>query len=433
MTPIEQLDYAIYPMLHAMTQRGLRVNQSKLDALQRKVVARMEEVLAELEQLVGHPINPNSGDHVAEWMEEEGFTGRLTPGGDRLSTAERHLKLHVSPVIDLVLEYRGLQKIVGTYIEPCRGYSRFDGRIHPRWKPTRVASGRLACGRERASKEGYTQWDSPNLMAFPVRDDWGRALRDCFEADDGFTMFSIDYSQIEMRNMAALSQDPELLRIFREERDIYAETVPALFGVGIPADWKADDEWKTLYRTPSKVVTLAVGYGIQGRSLFEELLRWGCGTPDNPRFPLEEVDALIDKWFAHYAGARARMYAACAKARANGGWVETELGRRRFLPALFYQGYRYPQSKMRAEAERQTFNHEVQGISQEDCKRGMVAVWPAAEAGKWEPLLQIHDELVGQTKDPSIVPELAALMQAERGGVMLKTEWKTGQTWAEIK
>jgi DNA polymerase-1 len=412
-------------MLHAMTQRGLRVDQSALDALQRKAVDRMAEVLAELEALVGHPINPNSGDQIADWMLEEGFAGRMTPKGDRLSTNEKSLRLHVSPVIDLTLEYRGLQKDVST-CEAIRAYSRFDGRVHPRWKPTRVASGRLACGREKPEKV-VSQWDSPNLMAL------AKVLRSVFVADSGFTMFSIDYSQIEMRNMAALSQDPELLRIFREGRDIYAETVPALFGVAVPPDWKDDSEWKTTYRTPSKIVTLAVGYGIQGRSLFEQMLKMGCGTPDAPRFPLEECDPLIDRWYAHYAGARARMHAVCAKARANGGWVETELGRRRFLPALFYQGRRYPQSKMRAEAERQAFNHEVQGISQEDCKRGMLAVWPRAEAGEWEPLLQIHDEIVGQVRDPSIVPELAAAMQAERGGVVLKTEWTTGENWAELK
>lgn len=433
MTPTEELDYAIYPCLHAMTQRGLRVDQSALDALQRRVVTRMQEVLAGLEAIVGHPVNPNSGWDIANWMVEEGFTGRMTPKGDRLSTNEKALRLHVSPVIDLVLEYRGLQKIVGTYIEPVRGYSRFDGRIHPRWKPTRVASGRLACGRTSVSKEGYTQWDSPNLMAFPARDDWGRALRACFVADPGYTMFSIDYSQIEMRLMAAHSQDPELLRIFHEERDIYAETVPALFGVPVPEGWRDNSEWKTTYRLPAKIVTLAVGYGIQGRSLFEQLLVMGCGTPDKPRFPLEECDPLIDRWFAHYEGAQRLGDRVCADARAAGGWVVTELGRRRFLPALFYQGRRYPQSKMRAEAERQALNHLIQGTAQETMKRGMLAVWPRAEAGEFEPLLQIHDELVGQVRDPAVVPELAAMMQSKRGGVVLKTEWSTGENWSQLK
>jgi DNA polymerase-1 len=268
-------------------------------------------------------------------------------------------------------------------------------------------------------------------MAFPAHDEWGRALRDCFVADPGYTLFSIDYSQIEMRNMAALSQDAELLRIYREERDIYTESVPALFGVPVPAD--ITPAWKNEYRLPAKIVTLAVGYGIQGRSLFEQLLRMGCGTPDAPRFPLEACDPLIDRWYAHYSGARAKMRAVCDEARAAGGWVLTELGRRRFLPALFYTGRRYPQSKMRAEAERQAFNHLVQGTSQEDCKRGMLAVWPRAEAGEWEPLLQIHDEVVGQTRDPGIVPELAAQMQAERGGVTLKTSYVTGATWGDLE
>lgn len=431
MTSVETLDYAIWPMLHAMTQRGLRVDLGALDALQRRVVERMSAIEAELETLVGHPVNPNSGYDVADWMLEEGFTGRRTKTGDRLATDEKSLRLHISPVIDRVLEYRGLQKIVSTYIVPVRAYSRWDGRVHPRWKPTRVGSGRLACGREKPQKE-VSRWDSPNLMAFPNKDEWGKGLLACFLADPGYTMFSIDYSQIEMRNMAALSQDPELLRIYREDRDIYTETVPALFGVDIPPDWKTNDQWRLDYRIPSKTVTLAVGYGIQGRSLFEQLLKAGCGTPDKPRFPLEECDPLIDRWYAHYAGARRRMHDVCAQARRDGGWVSTELGRRRFLPALFYEGRRYPQSKMRAEAERQAFNHEVQGTSQEDMKRGMLRVWPRAEAGEWEPLLQIHDEIVGQTRTSDIVPELAAAMVAERGGVTLKTEFSTGQTWAEL-
>jgi len=419
-------------MLHAMTARGLRVDQSALDALQRRAVDRMGAILGELEALVGHPINPNSGVQVADWMLEEGFKGRMTAKGDRLATNEKALRLHVSPVIDLTLEYRGLQKIVSTYCEPIRAYAAWDGRVHPRWKPTRVASGRLACGREKPEKV-VSRWDSPNLMAFPAHDEWGRALRACFVADPGYTMFSIDYSQIEMRNMAALSQDPELLRIYREGRDIYAETVPALFGVPVSDAWKDDDEWKTRYRLPSKVVTLAVGYGIQGRSLFEQLLKMGCGTPDAPRFPFEECDPLIDRWFGHYAGAKARMLEVCAQARRDGGWVATELGRRRFLPALFYTGRRYPQSKLRAEAERQAFNHTVQGVSQEDCKRAMVKLWPLAEAGQWEPLLQIHDEIVGQVKDPDLVPQMADMIQSERGGVVLKTEYATGGTWADLK
>jgi DNA polymerase-1 len=430
-TSVEQLDLAVWPMLHAMTTRGLRVDQSALDALQRRAVDRMAAILAELESLVGHPVNPNSGVQVAAWMEEEGLTGQRTKDGSRLSTTERALKLHVSPVIDLTLEYRGLQKVVSSYIEPTRGYSRFDGRLHPRWKPTRVPSGRLACGRDRAGKEGYQPWDSPNLMAFPTRDEWGKALRACIVADPGYTMFSIDYSQIEMRNMAAASQDANLLRIYREERDIYTETAGALFGVPIPEE--PDSEWKALYRTPAKVVTLAVGYGIGGQSLFEELLRWGCGTPDEPRFSRDEADSLISRWFAHYPGTVELKRRLCAEARAADGWATTELGRRRFLPALFYTGRRYPQSKMREEAERQVLNHWIQGTSQEDEKRAMVTLWPLAQTGRWEPLLQIHDELVGQTRNPDLVPELAAMIEFERAGVRIRTSHGTGSTWADLK
>ena len=431
-TPVEQLDYAIWPILHRMTTRGMLVDQTALDALERRVVARMEEVLAELETLVGHPVNPNSGNQIADWMLEEGFTGRMTKGGDRLATDERSLKLHVSPVIDLTLEYRGLQKIKSTYIEPIRGYCAWDGRVHPRWKPTRVPSGRLACGRERPVKP-LSQWDSPNLMAFPNKDEWGKGLLACFIADPGYVMFSIDYSQIEMRNAAALSQDEGLLRIYREERDIYTETACALFGVAA----ESTPEWKRAYRLPAKIVTLGVMYGIGDQKLFEEMLRWGCGTPAEPRFSVEECGALRARWFGTYTGVRALVARVCAGARAAGGWAVTELGRRRFLPALLYEGRRYPQSKMRLEAERMAFNHLIQGTSQEDMKRGMIAAMEWADSwegeGAFEPLLQIHDELIGQTRDPGMVEGIADAMVAERGGVMLKTEWSTGQTWAELK
>lgn len=432
MNAVEQLDYAIWPMLHRMTTVGLRVDQAALDALQRRAVARMAEVLGELELLVGHPVNPNSGDQVAEWMESEGFVGKLTRGKDRLSTSERDLKLHVSPVIDLVLEYRGLQKIVSTYIEPIRGYSRWDGRLHPRWKPTRVPSGRLACGRERPQKT-LSQWDSPNLMAFPNRDEWGLALIRCLIADPGYTMFSIDYSQIEMRNIAALSQDPGLLRIYRESRDIYAETAGSLFGIPIPDDWKNDSAWQKAYRMPAKIVTLAIPYGTGDRTVFEELLKWGCGTPSAPRFTEEDCGSLRARWFATYLGVQTLTRKVCNDARDAGGWATTELGRRRFLPGLLYSGRRYPQSKLRDESERMAFNHLIQGTSQEDCKRGLVRIWARAERGEFDPQLQIHDEVVGQTRNPSIVAELAETMVTERGGVMLKTAWATGETWADLQ
>lgn len=431
---IEALDLAIYPMLYRMTHRGLRVDRDALQRLGVEVEVQMAEQLAALERAVGHPINPNSGVQVAAWMEEEGFTGKLTRGKDRLSTSERDLKLHVSPAIDAVLEYRGLQKLKSSYIEPCLGFSAHDGRIHPRWKPTRVPSGRLACGRSKPGKD-YPIWESPNLMAFPARDELGKRLRACFLPDDGFTMFSIDYSQIEPRLAAALSQDPELCRIYREGRDIYTEVAIALFGVQPPPGNGELADWKLQYRLPAKIVTLGVFYGMGPRKLYEELLRWGCGTPDAPTFDEEACADLIARWFARYTGVRDLVNTTCWQARAADGWAMTYGGRGRFLPALMLEGRWYPESKLREEAERQAFNHLVQGTAQEYMKRGMLRVEPVADAGGFEPLLQIHDELVGQvpTRDEGIVPALARMMEAEHGGIVLKTGWTTGGDWGALK
>lgn len=421
---VEQLDLAVWPLLYTATKRGLLVDRERLKTLQTRVEAEMETALARLESLTGKSINPNSGVQVAAWMEDEGLSGKLTRGKDRLSTSERDLKLHVNPVIDSVLEYRGLSKLKSAFILPTLGYSAFDGRIHPKWKPTRVASGRLACGKEGAVKT-YSLWDSPNLMAFPTRDEIGREMRRCFIADPGYTYFSIDFSQIEPRLAAAISKDPELLTIYREGRDIYTEVARKLFGVE-----KVD---KQLHRLPAKIVTLGVFYGMGERKLYEELLRWGCGTPEKPLFDIEACGGLIEKWFETYAGVAALVDQTLAEARRAGGWASTALGRRRFLPALFLPGMRYPESKLREEAERQVFNHLIQGTAQEQMKFAMLRVWPAAQRREFEPLLQIHDELVGQTLFPETVKTLANTMQTVYDGVDLLTEWTTGDSWGSLK
>lgn len=429
---VEQLDLATWPMLYSMTKRGLLVDRERLKTLQIRVEAEMETALAKLESLTGKPINPNSGVQVAAWMEDEGLSGKLTRGKDRLSTSERDLKLHVNPVIDSVLEYRGLSKLKSAFILPTLGYSAFDGRIHPKWKPTRVASGRLACGKEGAVKT-YSLWDSPNLMAFPTRDEIGREMRRCFIADPGYTYFSIDFSQIEPRLAAAISKDPELLAVYHEGRDLYSEVASALFGIPVPPNWKTNVEWLKKYRLPAKIITLGVFYGMGARKLYEELLRQGCGTPEAPRFDIEACEALLQKWFETYAGVAALVDQTLAEARRAGGWASTALGRRRFLPALFLPGMRYPESKLREEAERQVFNHLIQGTAQEQMKFAMLRVWPAAQRREFEPLLQIHDELVGQTLFPETVKALATTMQTVYDGVDLLTEWTTGSSWGDVK
>src|SRR5574341_1137669 len=429
---IEQLDLSVFPMFSAMTARGMLVDRDKLRALQVEVRAQAEEQLALVEQFTGVVgLNPMSGDQVAAWLGTEiGTGGKKTRGRKRLATDERALSMVEHPAIDAILDYRGLKKLDGTFIEGTLRASTKDGRVHPRWRLTKVRSGRAAVGSSEDDDATAFSDDALNMMAIPSRDELGKRLRDCFIADPGHVMFSIDYSQFEPRLAAALSGDPELLAIYRQGRDIYTEVAVGLFRTRV----EAVDTF--LHRLPAKIVTLGVFYGMGAEKLYEELIRWGCGTPSKPMFNLEQCREMIERWFRLYPRVKDLARAVCSEARALDGWAYTQGGRGRLLPALFLSGMGYPEEKMRLEAERQAFNHRIQGTAQEYMKKGMLAAW---ESGvPFEPLLQIHDELIGQTREESRVTVLAYQMQhtvhcADGGEIVLQTKAKTAPAWGGLK
>ncbi len=441
---VEQLDLAVWPIFYRASVRGLLVDIPKLEALLADVQAQRAEVLSRIEQLAGRPINPNAGGDVASWMEEQGLGGKRTKSRDRLATDERSLVAHHHPLLDAVLEFRGLQKLETTFILPTLALAkRNGGTIHPRWKLTRVKSGRVAC-------------EDPNLMAFPSRDKIGIRVRDCFVARPGMVYISADFSQIEPRVAAALSEDPRLLEIYRTGRDIYTETARSLFHLSEEIG-RETPGFDLRYRLPSKTTTLGVLYGMAEERLYEQLVREGCGYWDggepgagdfvpyfdaveqfnqwNHRRIYPECKALIDGWFETYPRVQALVDATVELARANGGWASTVGGRRRFLPALFLEGDRWPAGKLREEAERQGFNHRVQGTSQEEMKRAMVRVDEALGAYVY-PLLQIHDDLTVETAEETaeeIAATVKAIMETEFRGVQLKVDTKIGHSWKDVK
>src|SRR3990167_1526410 len=202
-----------------MSQRGLLVSIPKLEELLANVRAQMAGQLAVIDAIAGRQINPSSGDEVADWMIGVGLTGKSTRRRKRLATDERSLAGHDHPVLKAVVEYRGLRKLETTFIEPViqMASKTFDSVIHPRWRLTKVKSGRPAM-------------EDPNLLAFPSREEMGRKVRDCFIARPGYRLLSSDYSQLEPRMTAALSQDSKLLHIFSSGIDLY-DGVKADLGV----------------------------------------------------------------------------------------------------------------------------------------------------------------------------------------------------------
>jgi DNA polymerase-1 len=424
-TGTHELDLAVWPIFYSMTQRGLLASFDRLDALAKDVKAQMEEQSCLIEQFCGREVNPASGDDVAKWLATEGIAGKRTPSG-RLATDERSMgQLPQHPGIDAILEHRGLKKLLGTFIEPTIEQAQKDvvlntplyGKVHPKWKLTRVKSGRVAC-------------EDPNLLAFPSRTEIGKKMRSCFIARPGFKMLSIDYSQLEPRIVAALSGDPSLLGIFADDRDLYTEIAAML----------------NVTRTVAKTLTLGILYGMGEKRLFEQLVMVGCvvGTPPIPVYDIPACGGLIKRWFDTYPGVKKLVEKTLEKARST-GHATTHYGRERYLPGLFVTGNRWPASFVRQEAERQAFNHLIQGTGMECLKRAMVAVDRAGLGLGCHgshgyvaayPLLAIHDELIYEVPESTagvIEEAVTTLMSVDFEGVKLKVSSCLGDDWGELK
>lgn len=412
MTP-EMLDLATWPIFYRMSQRGLLVSWMKLDALLSYVRDQMQQEFEITQILAGRQINPMSGDDVAKWMIEQGMHGKKTMGG-RLSTNERALEQHDHPLLDAVLEYRGLKKLETTFILPTMQaakkhpeYLMHGGVVHPKWRLTKVRSGRVAC-------------EDPNLLAFPSRTELGKRMRSCFVARTGYKFVSVDYSQLEPRIAAGLSQDERLLKIYNEDRDLYTE-VAADLGVS---------------RTVAKTLTLGTLYGMGGMKLYESLIAAGCvsGEPPIPDYDLDKCEDLLEQWFNTYSGVKRLVAQTIEAAKDNEGWAVTVGGRGRLLPGLFVQGWGWPCGKIREEAERQCFNHLIQGTGMECLRKAMLAV----DASPWGyyPLLAIHDELIYEVPAGDAeawAKGISHTMEGEFHGVTLKTTASIADNWGELK
>jgi len=410
----EELDLATWPIFYKMTQRGLVASLEKLENLRTEILAKLDEQSAVIEAIAGKAINPMASADVAAWMEKEGMTGKKTKLTNRLATDERSLSEHKgNPVIDAVLEYRGLKKLQTTFVEPTMELAKKDpihsqlaGIIHPRWRLTKVRSGRVAC-------------EDPNLLAFPSRDEMGRRVRSCFIARPGHFMVSVDFSQLEPRVVAALSRDPKLLHIYANDLDLYNEISKAL----------------EVSRTVAKTVTLGVLYGMGPHRLVEQLKMVGAGEQFST---VVACEALINQWFETYTGVSRFIDKTIAEVRQNDGWSYTCGGRGRLLPGVFITGFRWPASKLREEAERQAFNHVIQGTGMEQLRQAMVRVARLEEQGI-HMLLAIHDELVLEVAAPDLTTAtgkamlIADTMASEFLGVKLKTSQCVGRDWGSLK
>jgi len=402
-----------------MTERGICVDQSRVTALLGTVTEKEAAALALCQALTGRDLNPASAVQVAGWCQDAKIPlTKFTRRGTRYSTDERSLALvrHLHPGIDAILNYRGLQKLRTAFLLPLQ---KKGDIVHPKWRLTQVVSGRVAM-------------EDPNLLAFPSRDELGSRVRSCFIPREGFVFVSCDYSQIEPRVAAALSGDARMSSIFERGEDLYTSTAADLFHV------RPEEVDPRRHRLPAKTTTLGVLYGIGAAKLYEELVKASCGERNEegrwvPYFTVEDCERLIVAWFGLYPGIRQLATKTCELARRNEGVARTLMGRERHLPALFLHGNGWPELKLRQEAERQAFNHLIQGTAQEIIKKAMVRI--DAEPNLLA-LLQIHDELLFETPKQwckQTARRIELLMSDTLEGVSLPAKARIAADWGQVK
>ncbi|MFH1002865.1 MAG: DNA polymerase [Chloroflexota bacterium] len=305
--------------------------------------------------------------------------------------------------MERVLEYRQLSKLKSTYVDALPGLiNAKTGRLHTSFNQTRTATGRLSSS-------------DPNLQNIPVRDELGRQVRQAFVAPPGARLLAGDYSQIDLRALAHLSQDASLLGAFHRNEDIHAATAAQVFGV-------AAGQVTPEQRRVAKTINFGVIYGMSDYGLEQ--------ATDLSR---EAAGQFITAYFEKYPGVKQYLESTKEQARRE-GYVQTLLGRKRAIPEV-----NSPNRQVREAAERMAINMPVQGTSADIIKVAMINLHREMERRRLESrmLLQVHDELIFEVPEAEW-PEMAALVPAVMSSALelsvpLKVDIKAGANWGEME
>jgi DNA polymerase-1 len=359
----EQLELPTMRVLGIMETNGILIDTQKLAQQGQVVGRRMLELETEIFALAGQPFNIQSPKQIGEIL----FTIqklpviKKTPGGAPSTDEEVLQKLSEDyPLPARILDYRSLAKLQSTYIEKLpKMMNPGTGRVHTNYAQSVAATGRLAS-------------NEPNLQNIPIRTQEGRKVREAFIARSGCKLLSADYSQIELRIMAHIAQDPQLLEAFATGKDIHQATAAEIFGITL-------EDVSSEQRRYAKVINFGLIYGMSA-----------YGLASNLGIERAAAQSYIDKYFGRYPGVAKYMAQTRITAKEQ-GFVETVFGRRLWLPEI------HSTNGMRRQgAERAAINAPMQGTAADLIKLSMIAVqaWLEEENLKTKLLLQVHDELV---------------------------------------
>ena len=401
----QQIEMPLMPVLARMERNGMRLDTAALAQSSEELRAQAVAVEEHIYELAGHPFTIASPKQVGDVLFGElklSDKVRKTKSG-QYSTSEEVLESvkHKHPIVEEILKYRRLKKLLSTYIDALpQLLSPADGRLHSSFNQSVTATGRLSSS-------------NPNLQNIPVRGEDGREIRRAFVPEEGGVFFSADYSQIELRIMAHLSGDESLIRDFKDGRDIHAATAARIFKK--PLEEITRDE-----RRKAKTANFGIIYGISAFGLAE---RMGVSRT--------EAKDLIENYFATYPGVKAYIEQSVNLAREL-GYIETLFGRRRYLPDIHSRN-----AVVRGYAERNAVNAPIQGTAADIIKVAMIRIDKRLQQEGFHAkmTLQVHDEL-NFTCPADELPRLRAMVMEEMEGacpmaVPLLADCGAGANWLE--
>ncbi len=399
-----EVEMSLVPVLVAMERNGIALDTGLLRELSLELGRGILRLGKDIYGTVGHQFNINSPQQLGKVLFEELRLprSRKTKSGYSTEASVMEALRDVHPIIKLVLEYRQLSKLKSTYVDALPALiNHKTGRLHTNFNQAGTATGRLSSS-------------EPNLQNIPIRGELGGKIRQAIIAPPGSYLLSADYSQIDLRALAHLSQDPGLITAFNSGEDIHAITAHRIFGV-------PEAEVTPDMRRVAKTVNFGVIYGMSD-----------YGLEQATEFSREEAAQFITLYFQRYPKVKEYIEATKDQARKL-GYVQTIMGRRRSIPEI-----NSPNRQVREAAERMAINAPVQGTSADIIKIAMINVHRQIGKGKLKSkmLLQIHDELLFEVPQEEI-EEMKALVaelmsKAMKLCVPLKIDIKLGKNWGEM-
>ncbi len=398
-----ELEMRVLPVLTSMEKNGIRLEKKPLEEYGTELKSKIAALQGEIYALVGHEFNIASPKQLGTVLFEELQLphGKKTKSGYSTDTSVLEELAAAHPVPQKILEYRGMAKLLSTYVETLPSLTDANSRIHTSFMQTGTATGRLS------SRD-------PNLQNIPVREESGRRIRSAFVAPVGRTLVTADYSQIELVVMAHLSKDENMCRAFRDGVDIHKATAALIYGV--EPDVVSPDMRRT-----AKTINFGVIYGMSAFRLANSL-----------GIPRKQAQSFIDAYFEMYSGI-SQFVSDCVQSAIDTGYVKTILGRKRKILSITSSN-----RIEKAAAERIAVNTPVQGSAADIVKMAMVEVYrklcekfPTARL-----LLQVHDELIAEC-DEKDAPAVAALMKETMEHIItldvpLRVSVEYGKNWGEF-